>query len=564
MMIKFLKHGIGSATHAAQYVLSDTDHLGALREGVKTLRGNAAIFTAIADSCGFKQRYTSGVIAFAPEDEPSEKDIEDVLDSFEELAFAGLEKEDYHLFAVQHDEPDGSKHVHILIPRVHLGTKKSLNIAPPNHSSVFYPWRDWWNEKKSWASPKDPRRRRRIGKTKDGFLLDKQKVKMGLELEKDEREFIVDAIEKAIRAGKVKDRSGVEHFLKNEFLTEDIGIVSRVVRNSISVRLYKNEVLGKPMRLTGAFFDADFNADQWLALQAEKEQLGEPSQRPKKTPDLAIVAELATRVTEIKQRRAERQRTYYAYEKLAVHDDEFSLPNLIKLRPSHDISDPKSDTSTAAVAERLDQVLNEIAFIETSGDALYSEIDDVEKRVEGFRASISDMEKQTDHLKQAADKKEQRASELRAGIQANRARIEDVRKRLVIVNDSINRLYEQHKDELRALFFDVLDEMPTVYMKAIQQDLVLFMHYVLIKKNKMIDQEVGSLLKLFVNAQETELMAALSKRRDQYVDQLTPGQVQEYDGEAAFLATDGSAIEQLIDEIGEVSNSAENPRPSNL
>lgn len=90
------------------------------------------------------------------------------------------------------------------------------------------------------------------------------------------------------------------------------------------------------------------------------------------------------------------------------------------------------------------------------------------------------------------------------------------------------------------------------------------MHYVLTKKNKMIDQEVGSLLKLFVNAQETELMAALSKRRDQYVDQLTPEQVQEYDGEAVFLATDGNAIEQLIEEVGEVSNSAESPRPSNL
>ena len=385
---------------------------------------------------------------------------------------------------------------------------------------------------------------------------------MGLELEKDEREFIVNAVEKAIREGEVKDRSGVESFLKNEFLTEGIGVVSRVVRNSISVRLYKNEVLGKPMRLTGAFFDADFNADQWLAIQEEKEQLGEPSQRPKKTPDLAIVAELATRVTEIKQRRAERQRTYYAYEKPAVHDDEFSLPNLIKPRPSHDISDPKSDTSTAAVAERLDQVLNEIAFIETSEEALYSEIDDVEKRVEGFRASISDTEKQIDQLKQAAEKTEQRASELRAGIQANRARIEDVRKRLVVVNDRLYTLYVQHKDELHALFFEELYEIHPVYIAAIQQDLVLFMHYVLTKQNKIIDQEVGSLLKLFVNTQESELMAALSNRRDQYVDLLTPEQVQEYDGETTRLATDGNAIEQLIEEVGEVSNSIESPSSS--
>ena len=194
MMIKFLRHGTGSAAGAARYVLADRDPLNALREGVKTLRGNAEMFSAIADSCGFKQRYTSGVIAFAPEDDPSDQELQDVLDSFEELAFAGLEKDDYHLFAVQHDEADGSKHIHVLVPRVHLGTKKSLNIAPPNHSSVFYPWRDLWNETKCWASPKDPARRRRLGKPRDGFLLDKQKQKKGLKLEKDEREFIVDSI----------------------------------------------------------------------------------------------------------------------------------------------------------------------------------------------------------------------------------------------------------------------------------------------------------------------------------------------------------------------------------
>jgi hypothetical protein len=264
------------------------------------------------------------------------------------LAFAGLEKDDYHLFAVQHDEPNGSKHIHILVPRVHLGTKKSLNIAPPNHSSVFYPWRDFWNESKGWASPKDPARRRRLGKTRDGFLLDKQKQKKGLKLEKDEREFIVDSIEQGIRAGKIKNRADVENFLKNEFLTEGVGVVSRVVKNSISVRLYEDgedSKLGKAMRLTGAFFDAGFDAENWLAVEQEKNnKKGQPSQRPKKTPDEKVVQELELRVDEILRLRAERQSKYYAYEREDIKDeDKLDLSTLIK----------KGQAMTSQIADEL-------------------------------------------------------------------------------------------------------------------------------------------------------------------------------------------------------------------
>lgn len=409
MMIKFLRHGTGSAAGAARYVLADTDHLGVLREGVKTLRGNAEMFSAIADSCGFKQRYTSGVIAFAPEDDPSDQDIQDVLDSFEELAFAGLEKDDYHLFAVQHDEADGSKHIHVLVPRIHLGTKKSLNIAPPNHSSVFYPWRDFWNETKGWASPKDPARRRRLGKSRDGFLLDKQKQKKGLKLEKDEREFIVDSVEQGVRAGEIKNRTDVESFLKKQFLSEGVGIVSRVVKGSISVRLYEDgegSKLGRAIRLTGAFFDHDFDAGKWLVVQAEKEAQGEPSQRPKKpAPDSKLAKELQARVDEIKMLRASRQSAYFAYEKADFKDeDSLNLSNLITQRKPDVITDSSNASNAARLAERVAEQCENIRFTQDGNHHLSAEIGQLEDRVAGQRAT----------LKVAQAKKKQRSRGLDA------------------------------------------------------------------------------------------------------------------------------------------------------
>lgn len=398
MMIKFLRHGTGSAAGAARYVLAERDHLNVLREGVKTLRGNAEMFSAIADSCGFKQRYTSGVIAFAPEDDPSDQELQDVLDSFEELAFAGLEKEDYHLFAVQHDEPDGSKHIHVLVPRVHLGSKKSLNIAPPNHTSVFYPWRDLWNERMGWASPKDPARRRRVGKSGDGFLLDKQKQKKGLKLEKDEREFIVDSIEQGVISGKIKNRTDVESFLRSQFLTEGVGIVSRVVKSSISVQLYEDgedSKLGRPMRLTGAFFDHDFDADAWLALQAEKDDLGEPSQRPKKpAPNSTAAKELEQRVDEIKSRRAQRQSAYFAYEKIEIKaDDQLDLTQLTSPSPSlrnqNDLTDSRTDSSPEILRNRVSEQRSDIKFIEDGNSHLSEDVAELAERVTEQRHALN-------------------------------------------------------------------------------------------------------------------------------------------------------------------------------
>ena len=131
MMIKFLAHGTGKASSAATYLLDSHDHKGEERAGVAVLRGDPQQFAAVADSLDFQHRYRSAVISWSEEEAPSDAEIGAVLDDFEALSFAGLDRQDVHLTAVQHREAGGGVHVHILVPRVHLGTGKSLNIAPP-------------------------------------------------------------------------------------------------------------------------------------------------------------------------------------------------------------------------------------------------------------------------------------------------------------------------------------------------------------------------------------------------------------------------------------------------
>ncbi len=130
MYIKFLKHGKGDPAKAASYLVDDVDHLNRPRPHIEVLRGDPQTFTAIAESIQNEWKYTSGVIAWSKDDAPTNDEINEVLDTFEAHAFSGLKPTQYHFTAVLHEEDDGSKHVHFLVPRLELETGKALNIAP--------------------------------------------------------------------------------------------------------------------------------------------------------------------------------------------------------------------------------------------------------------------------------------------------------------------------------------------------------------------------------------------------------------------------------------------------
>ena len=91
MHVKFIARGTGSAKAAVDYLLGERDAAGKLRDGVEVRRGDPDAVAAVADSLKFEHKYTSGVIAWAPEDRPTDAQIEAVLDKFEQTAWAGLQ-----------------------------------------------------------------------------------------------------------------------------------------------------------------------------------------------------------------------------------------------------------------------------------------------------------------------------------------------------------------------------------------------------------------------------------------------------------------------------------------
>lgn len=262
MLIKFLKSGTGDPKLAAAYVTGEQDHQGDRRAGVKILRGDPATFAIIAESIKFQYCYTSAVIAWSPEDHVSDAQLEEVLDLFEEHAFAGLSPEQYHMTAVMHAEDDGSRHLHILVPRIELNSGKSLNIAPPGHHHYFDPLRDFLNHKYGWARPDDPTRIKSIKLKNHHEMQNAAAIKAGMQhLPKKTRlELIHQYVEQRIVYGIINNR---DDLLKS---LSELGELSRKHDHYISLKTsYGTD------RLKGKFYHAEFSFDAYRKNRAGPE-----------------------------------------------------------------------------------------------------------------------------------------------------------------------------------------------------------------------------------------------------------------------------------------------------
>ena len=208
---------------------------------------------AVADALGFKHKYTSGVIAWAPEDRPTGAQIEAVLDKFEKAAWAGLEPDRYAWTAVEHREQGGGVHVHVLAARCDLETGKSLNIAPPGWQKTFGPLRDAFNHEHGWSRPDD---RPAPGRSSPGHraLIDAANLRAGLAVEADPRELIRDYLLQRVEHGVVRDRADVVAALKEAGLD-----VPRQGRGYVTAR---DPETGKRWRLKGALYEHDFQPER--------------------------------------------------------------------------------------------------------------------------------------------------------------------------------------------------------------------------------------------------------------------------------------------------------------
>lgn len=275
MLIKMFARGIGKGKGPVEYCINrvvpafDPESRKRIPGKFVTrdplpvvLRGDPGRTIMLIDSSENKWKYSSGVIAFDSSDNPSDSEIDNVMESFETVAFAGLDKDQYDILWIKHLH-EGNVELHFVVPRLELTTGKAMNIAPPGYEKTFDAWRNSFNYEKGWASPAEPERARLVKQDDHVLKSDKARLKAALGLSDDPKRVITEYIVTCIESGSVTNRPDIVAMLKNAEIE-----VTRQGKDYLSIR---PEPGAKPVRLKGALYDERFEIkfDRANAIRAE-------------------------------------------------------------------------------------------------------------------------------------------------------------------------------------------------------------------------------------------------------------------------------------------------------
>jgi len=159
MIIGFSHYGSGGSGPALDYLTGYLVNGEARDPKPEVVRGDPNVVAEIIDSLPFQRRYSSGVLSFAAEDRVTPEIQEDIMNHFECAVFAGLPADRRSIVWIKHRDK-GRTELHFVVPRVDLGTGKSLNIAPPTPASrhLFDTLREGINSRYGFQDPSDPAR----------------------------------------------------------------------------------------------------------------------------------------------------------------------------------------------------------------------------------------------------------------------------------------------------------------------------------------------------------------------------------------------------------------------
>ncbi len=266
MIMTVFPHGTGEGDKPTRYLVRP-DYPGRKDEPPEVLRGDVGMTRALIDSITRKWKYTAGALSWHPDDKVSPEKEEEVMDAFEQVAFAGLEPDQRNILWVRHLHA-GHHELHFVIPRMELSSGKAFNACPPGWEEDFAPFRDLFNHREQWARPDDPARERE--KLPDKADLFKARMerwgKAVRESESDRAKEAIHAyIKEKVGQGLVSDRAGVLAALKEAGLS-----INRAGKDYISV---KDPESGKKLRLKGAFY-----REGWTPRKAEPDESEEEKQ----------------------------------------------------------------------------------------------------------------------------------------------------------------------------------------------------------------------------------------------------------------------------------------------
>ena len=245
MIVDFFRHGSGLSKGCLDYLLGEDRE----REHAQVLSGDVELTAQLIDSSPFAKKYTSGCLSFYEHD-LSDQDKQKIMQNFEECLFPGLDKDQYQILWVQHqdkvnqDTGQTRLELNFVIPNVELSTGKRLQpfYAPVDLDRVDL-FKQITNTKHSLYDPDDPEHRQ--------LFLNKKNLPKDI---KDFKAQLHQRVYRAVANGEVADRQELVQWLELNQIN-----VTRQVKNSISIE-NPYEGAKRPIRLEGEIYEQGFRA----------------------------------------------------------------------------------------------------------------------------------------------------------------------------------------------------------------------------------------------------------------------------------------------------------------
>lgn len=272
MLVKIFGTGKGQGEGVVGYLLG-YDYLngGEMRAGASILNGDPRLTQELINANGYAKRYTAGCLSF--EESPDSLTAEqkrDIMQSFEDTIFTGLDSDQYNILWVEHTDkinPTTGKprlELNFVIPNIECRTGKRLQ--PYYHSADVKrvnAFQNLVNFSYSLSDPHDPNKQREVNPyasrnlAKTADLVHKDTPK-GIEFSNHSqaKQAINNAVAEQIEQGKISNRDDIINYLPTLKL-----VIDRVTDNSITV---KAPNITKNIRLNSNIFKKD-----WLANKSD-------------------------------------------------------------------------------------------------------------------------------------------------------------------------------------------------------------------------------------------------------------------------------------------------------
>lgn len=245
MIIIFFNRGKGSGHGPADYLMGKDRN----RENAQVIKGDLELTVENINGLNFTRNYTSGCLSFSEKDISSYKK-EKLMDQFELTIFAGLDRDQYDITWIQHQDKDRLE-LNFLIPNVELRSGK--------HYQPYYHRGEWKmlnalqtleNNTYGFSDPNEPHRKRAVMLPRD---LPREKIKV--------LENITDGLIAMAISGLIENRQDVI-----QALSETGFEITNETEVSISI---KNPQGGKNIKLKGALYERDFKNVRGLREKIE-------------------------------------------------------------------------------------------------------------------------------------------------------------------------------------------------------------------------------------------------------------------------------------------------------